>query len=182
MSTTSPRQKRKPQAEPVTFEQVAERKLRDNIDRYRGYATRAAGGEFLNEDDLEQVAELLALLRLPDLAWQKHVDALRDFAAAVARQADIEAEQPALEAEQKLLVSEILKMEQELEQKRLRQRNLQSRSVRVVDTMRKQNELRTLYPDVLDTLDNAVAARRRRMQPAEIRQRPAHSEQDGWSS
>jgi hypothetical protein len=180
MSTTAKKRK----AEPLTFEQVAEKKLRDNLERYRGYVERAVAGEFLDENELEEVAALLSQLRLPELAWAQHQQAIRDNAAAAERQREIEAATPAKEKELRELTVEVQRLEKLLEEKRLRLRTVEGGQMKLVDALRKQNELRVLYPDVVDSLDNAV---RRRLDErgnmfARHRDRPTGSSEDGWSA
>lgn len=182
MSTTTKRQ-RKQAAEPLTFEQIAERKLRENLETYRGYVEKAAAGEFLDEQALERVAELLAVLRLPELAWKQHVDAVREHRVAVERQREIEAAKPTEQAQMRELTGEVQRLEKLLQEKRLRLGSLQRSELRLVDALRKQNELRTLYPDVLATVDNAVT-RRREYRPglARHRDKPTGATEDGWST
>ena len=175
---------KKSKAEPITFEQLAEKKLRDNLERYRGYVERAVAGEFLNEHDLEDAAGLLSQLRLPELAWSQHQDAIRDNRAAAERQRQIEADSAAKEGRLRELVAEMNELEKQLEQKRLDIREGQRGQTRLVDAIRKQNELRVLYPDVIDSLDNAV---RRRLNEKETliarhRDKPTGTVHDGWST
>jgi len=180
MSTTAKKRK----AEPLTFEQIAERKLRETLEQYRGYAERSSAGEFLNENDLEEVAALLAQLRLPELAWSQHMQAIRDNKAAAEKQRQIEAAKPAEEQELRELTAEVRRLEKLLEETRLQLRSVQRGEMRIVDVLRKQNELRVLYPDVIDSLDNAVKRRldQRETLFARHRDKPLGTVYDGWST
>jgi ABC-type uncharacterized transport system ATPase subunit len=184
MSTASTTTSKKRKTDPVTFEQLAEKKLRDNLERYRGYVQRAVAGEFLNEHDLEEVAGLLSQLRLPELAWSQHQEAIRDNLAAAERQRQIEADSAAKEGRLRELVAEMNELEKLLEQKRRDIREGQRGQTRLVDALRKQNELRVLYPDVIDTLDNAVSRRldARETLIARHRDKPTGTVHDGWST
>ena len=180
MSTAT--KKKKP--EQLTFEQVSEKKLRDNLERYRGYVHRAAAGEFLDEDELEEVTGLLVQLRLPDLAWKKHQEAIRENQAAAELRQQIENATPEKESRVKQLLAEIEQLEKQLEQKRHDVHGLQRGQTRLIDAMRKQNELRVLYPDVVGSLDNAVQRRleARQTLTARYRDKPTGSVEDGWSA
>ena len=175
--------KQKTRTEPLTFEQVAEKKLRGDLERYRGFAERAAAGEYLDEAELEQVAQLMSGLRLPELAWGKHLEALREMAAAQARQAELDAKRPAEEERLRELSDEVKELEELLERKRLELKGAQTNELRIVDALRKQNELRALYPDVVAALDIAVSRRlnEREQVFARYRDKPTGSPEEGWS-
>jgi hypothetical protein len=144
---------------PLTYEQIADRKLRDTLEEYRAIVERGAGGEMLPEADLERAVELLTVLRLPELSFKQHVTAAREYAAAVGRQAELEAAGPAERAELVQLNSDVERLLKLIEEKRLRAQALQYGETQLINAMRKQNELLTLYPDVVGPLDNAVSRR-----------------------
>jgi thioesterase domain-containing protein len=161
MTTTTTKQK-KPPTKAATFEEIAERKYRQTLEEYRGLVERAAGGEQLRADDLDRAVELLALLRMPELAWAQHVAAVRDYRQAVARVAELEQRQRDAVAEAEQLVRDIEALEDTLREKRNRVQLLSGTYRYVTEAYRRQNELEQLYPDVVLSLDNAVAARHAR--------------------
>jgi hypothetical protein len=64
-------------APPPTFADIARKKMRTRLEAYRQYARRAADGDELTEADLSEVADLLAVMGLPDFAWSHHVEAMK---------------------------------------------------------------------------------------------------------
>ncbi|RLS76208.1 MAG: hypothetical protein DWI03_09810 [Planctomycetota bacterium] len=72
-------------ATPPTFADIAARKMRDRIEAYRKYVRRAADGEQLDDADLSDVADLLAVMSLPDYAWPLHVEATKRYDVVAAK-------------------------------------------------------------------------------------------------
>jgi hypothetical protein len=158
-TTTKPK---KPAAKAVTFEEIAERKHRQTLEEYRELVARAAAGEQLRPDELDRALELLALLRLPELAWQTHTQAVRDYRQASALVLEVEQKQRDAVQEAGQLVRDIEELEKSLFEKRNRIKLLEGTYRYVTDAYRRRNELETLYPDVVLSLDNALAARQAR--------------------
>jgi hypothetical protein len=74
-----------PQALPVTFDQIACRKIRERIVAYREIVTRRADGKTISVDDMEKLADLLDHLGLPGFAFQRDTEAVLKFRAAAAK-------------------------------------------------------------------------------------------------
>lgn len=75
--TVKPKTRAAETAAPPTFADIASRKMRDRIEAYRKYVRRAADGEQLDDADLSDVADLLAVMSLPDYAWPLHIEAMK---------------------------------------------------------------------------------------------------------
>jgi hypothetical protein len=171
----------------LSFEEIADRKLRQTIEEYRALVVRAAAGEMLTEAELERAVELLAVLRLPELSIKQHVAAQREYAASVKRLAELEAAVPLEEAELAELNRDVERLLKTIEEKRLRARSLSYGQERIIAAMQRQNELATLYPDVLAPVDNAVARRIQKREaeaaPVTARRSPSPEPiQEGWIS
>lgn len=69
--------KTQPIAPPVSFAEIAERKMRERIEAYRALVQRHATGEVLEAQDYERAAELLEQLHLPDYAFSRDVEAVQ---------------------------------------------------------------------------------------------------------
>ncbi len=80
--------KRKPEAIeplPVTFSEIAARKMRERVVAYREIVTRRADGKTITVSDIEKAGELLDLLGLPGFAFDRDTEALVKFRAAAAK-------------------------------------------------------------------------------------------------
>jgi len=80
--------KRKPEAIeplPVTFDEIARRKMRERIVAYREIVTRRADGKTISVTDMEQLADLLDHLGLPGFAFDRDAEAVLKFRAAAGK-------------------------------------------------------------------------------------------------
>jgi len=74
-----------PQALPVTFDEIARRKMRERIVAYREIVTRRADGKTITVTDMEQAGDLLDHLGLPGFAFERDTEAVLKFRAAAAK-------------------------------------------------------------------------------------------------
>jgi len=159
MASATARKKAEPQP-PATFAEIAARKMSETIEQYRGFVQRAASGEQLKMDDLDQVLEALAYLRLPEYAFERDVHAQRDYAAAAKGIADANARRPAIVARLGAVVARSKEIEAELKALRSEQHTLATvEPMTRVDNGRRLNELELGHPHLF--LDVADAARMR---------------------
>lgn len=159
--------------EPLSFEQVAEQKIRSTLEEYRAAVHRQAAGDNLTAPELDRVAELLDVLRLPELAWGQHVQAVREVAEARAERAKIEAVLDAEAAEGRALAGEVVQLRKRLEEIGLRQKTLARTPHRLSEQFRRENEAAQLFPEVVLDIDEAVAVRRRQATAAAAAAAPA---------
>jgi len=168
--------------EPVSFEQLAEQKLRSTLEEYRAAVERQAGGEELAAPELDRVAELLEVLRLPEISWAHHVQAVRELNDARAERRKIEAVLEAEAAEGRELAQEIPRLQKRLEEIQLRRQTLARTPHRLTETYRREHEAQRLYPEVALPLEDAVAVgRRKATEPTRAAEAPAESSGVGWS-
>lgn len=74
-----------PQALPVTFDEIARRKMRERIVAYREIVTRRADGKTITVSDIEKAGDLLDHLGLPGFAFDRDAEAVLKFRAAAAK-------------------------------------------------------------------------------------------------
>jgi hypothetical protein len=158
---TEPKGKRrKAPAEPMTFEQIAERKLTEKLTAYRGLVARAASGEQLPEADLEAAVELLAFLGLPDYSWRRDVAAKADHDAVAKAEAEVRSQRPANDKRLAEIRDRLKAMESEVNALRHEQNLLGSVSDHLLaGYMTRQQELEANHPHVLSPLEAAVRFR-----------------------
>jgi hypothetical protein len=75
--TTMTKSRRAEPSPPPTFADIAHKKMLERIEGYRRHLRRAVDGEQLNEADLSEVSDLLAVMSLPDYAWALHIEAVK---------------------------------------------------------------------------------------------------------
>ena len=109
--------KRKPEAIetlPVTFDEIARRKMRERVEAYREIVTRRADGKTISVDDMEKAGDLLDHLGLPNFAFDRDTEAVVKFRAAAAKmQAAVDAV-PAAKQRAEELAAEIEAQRQRL--------------------------------------------------------------------
>lgn len=69
-------------AEPITFDEINRRKVRERVEAYRDIVTRRATGGTITVADMERAAELLEQLGLPQYTFDRDVDAVQRFKGA----------------------------------------------------------------------------------------------------
>jgi hypothetical protein len=159
--TTEPKtRKRKAPAEPLTFEQIAERKLRDRLTRYRELVARAAAGDQLAEADMESALEILEALGLPGFSWRRDITAKVDHDAVVKVEAETRAQRPKNEKRLEEIAERMKAVEAELASLREERHRIGSMSDHLLaGYMARVNELEANHPHVLGDLDAAVRFR-----------------------
>jgi hypothetical protein len=154
--------KRKPEAIeplPVTFDEIARRKMRERIVAYREIVTRRADGKTITVTDMEQLADLLDHLGLPGFAFERDAEAVLRFRAAAAKmQAAVDAV-PAAKQRAEELAAEIEAQRQRLvalrEEHRLAVAKGNKPQAYTASVVTLENE----HPVVLAELDEAVRVR-----------------------
>ena len=67
----------KPAPEPITFDEIAHKRMSDRLRQYREFVSRQASGETLNADEMGAVADVLDLIGLPAFAFSRDIEALQ---------------------------------------------------------------------------------------------------------
>ena len=154
--------KRKPEAIeplPVTFSEIAARKMRERVEAYREIVTRRADGKPITVTDMERAGDLLDHLGLPGFAFDRDTEAVLKFRAAAAKmQAAVDAV-PAAKQRAEELAAEIEVQRQRLvalrEEHRLAAAKVGKPQAYVSSVAMLQND----HPVVLGDLDVAVRFR-----------------------
>ena len=69
----------KPAAQPITFDEIAHKRMSDRLRQYREFVSRQATGETLNADEMGAVADVLDLIGLPAFAFSRDIEAMQRF-------------------------------------------------------------------------------------------------------
>lgn len=154
--------KKKPEAIeplPVTFSEIAARKMRERVEAYREIVTRRADGKTITVTDMEKAGDLLDHLGLPGFAFDRDTEALLKFRAAAAKmQAAVNAV-PAAKQRAEELTAEIEVQRQRLvalrEEHRLAVAKLGKPQAYSASVAMLQND----HPVVLGDIDAAVRFR-----------------------
>ena len=161
-AATDPKTAKPEPAEPATMQDRMDARLREELSEYRKHVARAAAGKKMDAHQLAAVASILEALGLPGRAWE------RDVAAVQQNDRLREAEKQLTEAEAgnakrvQELLTRIKETEKLLAELRGEHHELtQVAPLQKVGLMRRQNELRSLHPHVLDSLEAAIAFRRK---------------------
>lgn len=145
---------------PATFAEVASAKMAATLTKYRAFVSRAAAGESLTPDELGQVLEALAYLRLPEYAWERDVSAQRDHTMTLAAIAKAEATKDADEKRLTVVTERIKQLDEELKSLRGEQYTLATVSPMTrVGHMQRQNELTANHPHLFMDVADAVRLR-----------------------
>ena len=154
--------KKKPEAIeplPVTFDEIARRKVRERIVAYREIVTRRADGKTITVTDMEMAGDLLDHLGLPGFAFERDTEAvLKSRAAAAKLQGAVDAV-PAAKQRAEELAAEIEVQRQRLvalrEEHRLTVAKANKPHAYTASVVTLENE----HPTVLAALDEAVRLR-----------------------
>lgn len=165
MTSEAKTTRRKAPAEPLTFEQIAERKLTEKLTAYRELVARAAGGAQLPEEDLEGAVELLAFLGLPEYSWRRDIAAKADHDAAAKAEAEARLQRPVNEKRLVEIAERLKTLEAELASLREERHRIGSIADHLLaGAMGRQRELESLHPHVLTPLEDAVRFRTEQQQ------------------
>lgn len=174
--------RRKRDATPMTMEQRAEQRMRETIVAYRGLVARAAAGEQLPDDAMEQAAELLDALGLPPLTWARDVQAQQQFNSALADESRLGEAEPGNAARLQTIAARLKAIEDEAKTLRVEQHDLATlQPSRRVNAFRRQHELTANHPHVLDGIEQAVRFRLKAKHHPQAAA-PAADALAGWSS
>ena len=159
---TSPRRTSKAEAPaaPTTFAEVASLKMVASLTTYRAFVARAAVGESLDAEELGQVLETLAYLRLPESAWDRDVSAQRDYASTLAAIARSESTTHAEEQRLAAVTERIKDLEEQLKALRGEYYTLATVAPMTrVGNMQRRNELAANHPHLFLDVADAVRLR-----------------------
>jgi hypothetical protein len=149
-----------PTPAPVTFDEIARNRLRERIEAYREIVRRQASGDTLPTEDMAQAAELLDHLGLPYFAFERDVQAHREYVAASKGAAEAEAKRPANEKRLEEVTARIKAIESELKALRSEHYTLaEVEPMTRVSHQRMINELTFNHPHVLESIETAVQLR-----------------------
>jgi hypothetical protein len=153
--------------EPATMQDRMDAKLREELSEYRKHVARAAAGKRMEPHQLAAVASSLESLGLPGRCWEADVAAVQqNDRLRESEQQLTEAEAGNADRAHKLL-GRIKETEKLLAELRGEHHQItQVDPLQKIGIMRRQNELRSLHPHVLDSLDAAVAFRRKQTRTA----------------
>lgn len=164
MTTTKTRTKTDPARTPAEIaaaaaarsEEIRRASLREDLGKWRSRVTGIADGDEPTGDDLNDIAELTARLRLPEGSLAEHVAAVVhdrrmtvDIAAAEQRHAQAVERQPGLEADFEAVQQRWRALQLEAQQNR-------SLMAALADMTNSQAERRRLNPVVFAELDTLV--------------------------
>ena len=150
--------KREPE-QVLTFEQLAEKRLREKLERYRAYVSKAAAGAQLPEEELSEVLELLEALELPQYAWDRDVHASRQFDRVRAWLEDAKANEGAIIERIRAAWQLVQKLEQDLRAARVEHRASEAQQMKQVGKLQAFHELNANHPHLFRDIDQVVAAR-----------------------
>lgn len=161
MPATATKKTDKPQADlpPVSFAEIAARKMRERIEAYRDLVQRHAAGEVLEPQHYERASELLEQLGLPDYAFSRDAEAMQrhnrthqKWAAAVESEPVARARAEELHREIQQLTAKVRAANEEL---RITQ-NVPGKITSYAATLA---QLAADHPQVLAGIDTAVRLR-----------------------
>jgi hypothetical protein len=157
--TTKTRKAPSADTPPPTFGDIARKKMQARIEAYRQHARRAADGEQLTEEALSDVADLLAVMSLPDYAWTLHVEALKRHDAVAAKLRAVVDAEPANRERSQELRREIEAVQAKLKTL-MEERRLAEVAVNKPGTYgHSLAQLEAEHPVVLGDIDTAVTLR-----------------------
>lgn len=146
-------------AEPITFDEINRRKVRERVEAYRDIVTRRATGGRLTVEDMERAAELLELLGLPQYTFDRDVEAVQKFNAVNDKvQAAIDAA-PEHKQRAAALTLEVETTRKRLEALREEQRLATAKANKPAAYVQTVALLRNDHPHMLADIDDAVAGR-----------------------
>jgi len=129
-------------------------------------------------DDLGRVEALLTDLKLPQYAWLRDIEAVRNYASIDRQLAELRLQLPAERDERDALQKEIDGITRRLAEAKARLQQIAHRSNDLqVDLDRRQNELSLNHPHLFHSVEDAVEMR---MQVEAKRAAAAAQQKVGW--
>ena len=144
---------------PVTFDEIARRKVRERIEAYRDIVTRRADGKPMTVADMEKAGELLDHLGLPGYAFDRDAEAVLKFRAAADKMQNAINAVPAARQRAEELSVEIEQMRQKLVALREEHRLTVAKANKPTAYSTSVAMLQNDHPVVLADLDVAVRLR-----------------------
>lgn len=146
-------------AAPVTFDEINRRKVRERIEAYREIVGKHAMGGTLTVSDMEQAAELLEQLGLPQYTFDRDVDAVRRFKVTRDKHDAAADAAPEYRERAEKLAAEIKAMEGRLQAMREEYRLASNRIGKASAYITSMAQMQHDHPQVLADLDTAVRIR-----------------------
>ncbi len=144
---------------PISFDEIAAKRMRERIEAYRALVKRQAAGESLSESDAETGMLLMEQLGLPQYAFNRDVEAVQRHAVVRAKWDAAVANEPANRERAKQLAGEINEAEKKL---RMLREEFQRANAATGKPGTYSNTLLSLasdHPHVLADLETAVRLR-----------------------
>lgn len=151
--------KTKPAPEPMTFAEIAHKRLRERIMQYRDLVQRHANGGTLGMAEMEAAADLMEQIGLPQYTFERDADAMRRFTlvqAKVQAAADAAPEHKARAAE---LGEKIDAMKKQLAAMQEEHRLAVVKANKPGTYAHTLNQLASEHPTVIADIDTAVRLR-----------------------
>lgn len=159
MTTTTTKKTTTPAAAPLTFDDIARKKMRARLEEYRQLLRRQTEGEPLGEEELSNVVTLLEGMGLPDYTWTRDLEAVQRFSVVQGKyKAAVDAE-PANQKRAGELAEEVELLQQKLHVVREELRKAQAGSGKSASYARSLTVLAAEYPQALADIDTAVRLR-----------------------
>lgn len=147
---------------PLTFADVARKKMRERLTEYRAFVERAVAGEQLTEDDTVRVYDILTSLGLAPLTFERDVQGAKEYARQQAKWSDYQAQEPVLRQRGKQVAEEIKTLTEQLNGLKAEAHRIEVVSAhKAAGALQRVNELKTFHPHVLLPIDEAVEIRAR---------------------
>lgn len=146
-------------SEPITFDEINRRKMRDRIESYREIVVRRAEGGTITVSDMERAAELLEHLGLPQYTFDRDVEAVRRHKALADKVQAAAAVAPANKQRADELAAEVEATRQRLEMLREEHRQATVKSNKPGAYSHSVKMLQHDHPHVLGDLDDAARLR-----------------------
>lgn len=151
--------KTKPAPEPMTFAEIAHKRLRERITQYRDLVHRHANGEQLGVAEMEAAADLMEQIGLPQYTFDRDADAMRRYTLVQAKVQAAADAAPAFKARAAELAAEIDVARKKLAAMQEEHRIAVSKSTKPGAYAHSLNQLASEHPTVLADLDTAVRLR-----------------------
>jgi len=149
---------------PLTFADIARKRIHQQLTAYRAVVEKAVAGEQLTEGDMASVFDCLEKLQLPTYTFERDVQGSKDHARNAAKAADAEAREPELRERGRQIADEIATLTKRLNELKAESHRISvSGTMKVVGYIQRLNELKALHPHVLLPLEAAVEVRAKAM-------------------
>jgi hypothetical protein len=159
MAATMTKKKTAAPIEPVSFDEIARKRISERIEAYRALVQRYAAGEQMAEADLNQAAELMEQLGLPQYAFNRDAEAIQRHARTHAKWAAAIENEPASRERSRVLAGEIADTEKKLRALREEAHRVNGAAGKSSSYSNTLAQLAADHPQVIADIDTAVRVR-----------------------